>query len=336
MHITVIVCTYNRCQSLAKMLESVAASVVPASVEWEVLVVDNNSNDGTAKVVENLKQAYPGRFRYLFEPTPGKSYALNAGIANAKGEILVFVDDDVDVTPGWLHNLTASLNSGEWSGAGGRTLPAQSFTPPRWLALDGPYALGGLVCALFDFGEEAKELKQAPYGANMAFRREVFEKHGNFRTDLGPSPNKKVPRPNEDTELGRRFMNAGERLRYEPLAIVYHPVPEDRLEKKYFLDWWFDYGRAEMREIGERPRVLGIPRYFLSIPWIIVTTFSSRVLRWMATVEPSQRFFWKCWVWMTMGQMSEMPRVAHQAKDISQQRNADMGQQSKKACGAGT
>ena len=65
MNLTVIIVTYNRCQSLAKTLESVAASSLPGSVEWEVLVVDNNSTDQTRQVVEDFRFSYPGRFRYL-------------------------------------------------------------------------------------------------------------------------------------------------------------------------------------------------------------------------------------------------------------------------------
>src|SRR5215469_11293809 len=119
MNITVILCTYNRCQSLRKALESIAASRLPESIEWEVLVVNNNSKDQTREVVEEFCRAYPGRFRYLFEPKQGKSIALNTGIREAKGEVLAFMDDDVIVEPTWLRNVTAPLERGELSGVGG-------------------------------------------------------------------------------------------------------------------------------------------------------------------------------------------------------------------------
>lgn len=67
MKTTVILCTYNRCQSLARALESAAALKVPESDMWEILVVDNNSTDKTREVVESFCGQYPGRFRYLFE-----------------------------------------------------------------------------------------------------------------------------------------------------------------------------------------------------------------------------------------------------------------------------
>src|SRR5260370_27931848 len=265
MNLTVIIVTYNRCQSLAKTLESVAVSSLPTSVEWEVLVVDNNSTDHTLQVVQDFRSRYPGRFRYLREPNPGKSFGLNAGILASRGDILAFIDDDVTVESTWLQNLAAALQSGDWAGAGGRILLERNFSPPRWLSLEGPCNMGGMLAG-FDLGDKPGELQEAPYGTNMAFRKSMFEKYGLFRTDLGPSPNRQIPRPNADTEVGRSLMAACERLYYEPSAVVHHPVPQDRLTKEYFLAWWFDYGRATSRERWNRASGSGIPRYCLSIP----------------------------------------------------------------------
>ena len=80
MKITVILCTFNRCDLLANALESLARSVLPTGVDWDVLVVDNKSTDRTRDVIQSFCDRYPGRFRYLFEPQAGKSYALNSGI----------------------------------------------------------------------------------------------------------------------------------------------------------------------------------------------------------------------------------------------------------------
>ena len=143
MKISVVLCTYNRCQSLDKTLESVAASILSAETEWEVLIVDNNSNDRTKDVVESFSSRYPGRFRYLFEPRQGKSFALNAGVRESLGNVLAFLDDDVTVEPTWLGILAAPLNGNEWAGTGGRTLLERPFSPPSWLAVDGPFSMGG-------------------------------------------------------------------------------------------------------------------------------------------------------------------------------------------------
>ena len=307
MKITVILCTYNRCQSLAKALESAAALRLPVSVEWEVLVVDNNSSDQTREVVEGFCRRHGGHFRYLFERKQGKSYALNAGIREAQGNVLAFTDDDVTVEPKWLQNLTASLNDGEWVGAGGRTFPERTFSAPRWLGLEGRYALGPL--AIFDLGAEARELTEPPFGNNMAYRREVFEKYGGFRTELGPRPGSEIR--SEDTEFGQRLLSAGERLRYEPCAIVYHAVPASRIQKSYFLTWWFDKARADIREFG----VPTDTRWFVAgIPLYLFRRLAVWTLRWMCAVKPSQRFFSKRQVWCVVGTILECFRQSRAAQ----------------------
>src|ERR1700759_1575697 len=127
MHVTVVLCTYNRCDSLAKALRSVAKSVVPSSVQWEVLVVDNNSRDNTRAMVERFCLEFPGRFRYLFEPQQGKSHALNSGIGQSSGDVLAFMDDDVEVDEEWLYRLTSPLGDQRGSGSGGGILPEGGF-----------------------------------------------------------------------------------------------------------------------------------------------------------------------------------------------------------------
>jgi glycosyltransferase involved in cell wall biosynthesis len=306
--ITVVLCTYNRCHSLPKALDSVAASQLPDTVEWEVVVVDNNSTDQTREVVESFCRRYTGRFHYLYERQQGLSFARNAGVRGARGEIIAFTDDDLTVDPKWLFNLTGALDNGEWAGAGGRILPAEVFSLPRWLALDGPYGLAGPLYAGFDMGDRAHELKRPPHGACMAFRKSMFAKYGDFRTDLGASPGSALG--NEDTEFGHRLMVGGERLRYEPLAVVYHEISKKRVSKGFFLNWWFDFGRAQVREAGKRPAIWGIPRHYITIPNVILTHLPKRTLQWLVALSPQKRFYRKCMVWIVAGWLAETRRLA--------------------------
>jgi glucosyl-dolichyl phosphate glucuronosyltransferase len=289
MNVTVILCTYNRWQLLAQTLENITALTLPSFISWEVLVVDNNSNDRTCEVVERFRRDFPGRFRYLFEPRAGKSHALNSGVRSSQGEVLAFIDDDVMVDPTWLHNLILRLlTTAEWSGSGGPVVLRWSQPPPKWLAQDRPYALAPL--AGFCPHDQQTQLSEPPFGTNMAFRRSMFDKYGLFRTDLGPSPCGDIPRPNEDTEFGRRLIKGGERLRYEPSAVVYHPVSKDRLDKRYFQKWWYDKGRAEVREFGDSAPAMtfrGVPLY--TYRRLVIWT-----LRWILAVTPSSRF--DCWL----------------------------------------
>jgi len=306
MKITIILCTYNRCESLAKTLECTAALRLPESVEWEVLVVDNNSADQTRQVVGEFCRHYPGRFRYLFEPQQGLSYARNAGIRTARGDILAFTDDDAIVEPSWLWNLTSALHGGEWAGAGGRIIPVWPKPLPSWLSVGDLHSMGPFVA--FDLGKEAGPLLRPPYGANMAFRREAFEKYGDFRTDLGRSGTNLQGR--EEVEFANRLLAGGERLRYEPGAVVRHPVPQCRMEKSYVLRWWYWYGRSEVAELGPpeaRWLIRGVPLFLLRrlVRW---------TLQWMISIRAPRRFSCKRNMWYIVGTAlacyQRLPRAA--------------------------
>jgi glucosyl-dolichyl phosphate glucuronosyltransferase len=301
MKITVILCTYNRSQSLSKTLDSLAAQVMPDSIAWDVLVVDNNSSDETRVVVEHFSGNYPGRFRWVFEGQPGKSYALNAGTHAADGDILAFIDDDVLAAQNWLQELTGGLQRGECSGSGGRILADRNFQAPRWLPLHDRYGLAPL--AFFDLGGESAPLTEAPFGTNMAFTKAVFQKYGGFRTDLGPRPGSEIRA--EDTEFGSRLLAAGEALRYEARAVVFHTVPENRLRESYFLKWWFAKGQTEFRTAGTPPDI----RYSVAgIPFNLLRRFAVWVLKWLGTFNSAARFSAKVKVWTLAGQIVESYR----------------------------
>ena len=304
MKITAIVCTYNRCQSLLQTLESIAGSILPESVEWEVLVVDNNSKDQTREVAESFCQRYPGRFRYVFESQQGHTRARNRGVREARGDILAFTDDDVIVEPTWLENLTNPLKNGQWSGAGGRILLAD-FQKPSWLAINGSHSLAASLAG-FDLGDQPLSLDRSPFGASMAFKKSVFEKFGGFRTDLGRLGTNLIG--NDDTEFCTRIMGGGEKILYVPSAVVYHAVGESRLTKDYFLTYHFDYGRALIREKGDRKPVGFIPRSFISFSNRLLNTLPRRVWWWLRESDPQKRFFNKCHVWTTAGEIVEIFR----------------------------
>src|SRR5216683_1570019 len=100
MFITVGICTFNRVESLRRALGSLVAMRVPSDLAWEIVIVNNNSTDRTDDIISE----YVGRLpvRREFEPRPGKSNALNRAIDVAKGDYIVWIDDDVLVDAGWL------------------------------------------------------------------------------------------------------------------------------------------------------------------------------------------------------------------------------------------
>jgi glycosyltransferase involved in cell wall biosynthesis len=318
MKISVILCTYNRARSLPKALESVALSKVPDFVDWEVLIVDNNSSDRTRQVAEEYRHRFPSRFRYIFESRQGKSMALNTGIHASNAEILAFMDDDVEVDHAWLYSLTKPLINGTWSGVGGRILSEPGFVPPKWMETTSRYALAPL--AVFDRGTEAGELSEAPFGTNMAFRKEMFSKHGGFRTDLGPQPGSEIR--SEDTEFGERLLVRGERFFYEPSALVYHSVPRERIRKPYFLTWWYDKARAETRQGG-------IPRdtkwYIFGVPLYLFRRLCVWTFLWWFAFNPGKRFSCKLNVWRIAGVVKECHALSAQGLRDKNRVTQDIG-----------
>jgi glycosyltransferase involved in cell wall biosynthesis len=137
MDATVLIATYNRSALLDETLAWLARMRVSPTLTWDVIVVDNNSSDHTRAVVERHIPGFPVRLRYLFEATQGRSSALNAGIAQSAGAVLVFTDDDVRVADGWLDAATGPLLGGDSAIAysGGQVRPIWGAEPPSWLDL---------------------------------------------------------------------------------------------------------------------------------------------------------------------------------------------------------
>jgi glycosyltransferase involved in cell wall biosynthesis len=302
MDVSVIICTWNRSKMLAVALTSLEACIVPPAVEWEVLVVDNNSTDDTRSICESFVEKKPGRFRYLFEAKQGKTFALNAGIQHARGEILALTDDDVTVDPLWVAQVYEMFQRYDCAAVGGRIIPVWKCEKPSWIEFDGPFrhpAYGGIVN--FDKGDAPCLLTATAVGANMGLRRTIFEKYGAYRTDLNST--KDLLR-GEDTEYCLRLLHAEERLMYAPQAIVYHPVEEYRTKRSYIQSMAFHYGRWTVRIDGVPESTkcyFGVPRYLFPI--------AAKFLgKWLAAFRVKRRFFWKLEFFQTLGQMIESKR----------------------------
>lgn len=271
---------------------------MPAGRSHEVIVVDNNSSDGTRAVAESFSLECPDVFQYVFESRQGKSFALNTGIGVARGHIIAFTDDDVSLDGRWLSEMISVFESCDCAGIGGRILAVWNMATPNWFAEDGPYKLGGAIVKL-DLGDEVCDLDKPAYGANMAFRRQIFEKYGFFREDLGPNPKNLIR--NEDSEFCRRVIYGGEKFIYAPSVIVYHPVEKHRAKKEYFEAWQFNYGRALVRINGNPPSAtcyFGIPRYFFKN--LLVAS-----LKWALSFNAKRRFYYKLQAFEVAGQIAE-------------------------------
>lgn len=220
MDISVIVPTYNNAAMLASTLA--AFEEVCLSMAAEFIVVDNNSRDDTALVVESYASRLP--VRYTFEPHQGVSAAKNRGIRMAKGALLIFTDDDVRPGPAWLTTYLTAYRKNPYGFIWGGPVVSefQGPTPDQRLLRLAPYSVKGL-----DLGGCERVLGEHEWfiGANWGCAAEAMSRAGPFNEAIGPYPGARVVLIGEETEMQRRFRAAGYKAMYLPGTTLRHVVP---------------------------------------------------------------------------------------------------------------
>jgi len=256
MHASVVVCTYNRAESLRDTLRALRALQPAPDRAWEVLVVDNNSKDHTRAVVEDAQRDWP-LLRYAFEGEQGLSHARNRGIASARGEVVLFTDDDVLPEPDWLETTLAGLETYGCDACGGYIAPIWESPPPSWLTERFYGFLAIRTDSTTDY--PISDYSRAPYGANMAFRRTVFARVGPFDTSRGRKGH--ILAGGEDIEMFERLLGAGMKAQFLGRSRVHHKVESYRLRRMYFLRWRFQASQ----HIALQQGVSGVRR-FMNVP----------------------------------------------------------------------
>jgi glycosyltransferase involved in cell wall biosynthesis len=260
MDISVIICTYNRSDSLRRTLEWIRLMEVPPGIRWELLVVDNNSKDDTREVVESFRRDGGIDCTYLLERNQGLSFARNNGIRNAKGGIIAFTDDDVLVDRHWIGNLRDAFeNHRDAACIGGKILPRWEKPCPPWLK---GRLLEYLACC--DHGDETLRMSEPRLGgANLAIRSHMVVKYGLFDTRLGHIGGKLYG--GEECQYLSRMLEAGECLMYCPEVLVHHCIPASRISKAYFRKWKSDKGELYGLQMGAYAgrNLFGVPLIFI-------------------------------------------------------------------------
>jgi len=267
MDFTVIICTYNRCGNLPMCIDALSAQNDANEFEWEVLIVDNNSSDKTKEAVHRLAEKSSINIRYAFEPEQGLNYARNRGIEESDSRYFAYIDDDITVSPDWLHSLYTTLVDNNADAAGGRIHLDPDISLPAWIS-SNPEMYGFLGHQ--DFGDEAIRLdgiNRYPFGGNMAFERRVPERIGYFNTQVGrkgEGRKKGELFKGAETDYFHRLNAAGDaRIYYSPNAIVYHHILAHQLEKQYFLTIHRNAGyQKAFHDTGEYGRLfMGVPLF---------------------------------------------------------------------------
>jgi glycosyltransferase involved in cell wall biosynthesis len=236
---------------------------LPEHLPWEIILVDNNSSDATRETCAQFEKILP--LRYVFESRQGLSCARNRGVREARGQLFLFTDDDVTVDPRWVASyLEGAESQPDADFFGGKIIPVWEKKPPAWLAMHSENRLVG-ISMCFSKGETPRFLERAEtpfFGANMGFRRAVFQDGFFFREDLGRKGCNCISY--EEAEFMQRLLARGCRGFYLPAAIIYHHNDPARMTEGYLRSFFYGAGVSEARagqiKTGEHDW-LGAPRW---------------------------------------------------------------------------
>ena len=244
--LTVALCTHNHAGRLVRTLQDLQV-LKPIASGWEFLVIDNGSTDATPTLLaEKSWQLRDIETRVLREERLGLSNARNRALGEARGEYILFMDDDETPDPSWLIAYERAILDHRPDALGGRIeVLFEDGARPAWLQDDLLGFLGKL-----DHGEP-KWLKEATtpiFGGNFAFRQTIFDRIGNFDKGLGRQGTLNIG--GEDTEMYQRLLAHGHRVRWVPEAIIHHRIQSTKLQRRYFLDLHYREGFAEGARAG--------------------------------------------------------------------------------------
>ncbi|MBV9211685.1 MAG: glycosyltransferase family 2 protein [Acidobacteria bacterium] len=259
MNITVAICTWNRCALLKETLERVARLRIPTDIEWELLVVNNNSTDATAETLAAFTSRLP--LRTVFESEPGLSNARNRAVSEARGEYILWTDDDVLVDEQWLAAYAEAFKS--WPDAavfGGNIEPWFEGEPPVWLPR--VWARVASAYASRDLGDESIALSTEviPFGANFAVRAREQREYL-YDPRLGVRPDNIMG--GEETTVIRKMLSDGLTGRWVPQARVRHYIPRARQSIEYLRKYFKGYGEYCARQDADNKdaKLFGRPRW---------------------------------------------------------------------------
>jgi glycosyltransferase involved in cell wall biosynthesis len=296
---SIIVCTALRINLLRKCLESLLSQTISSSA-FEIIVINNVVEDEPEidTVIRQIDTEH--RISVATERIEGLSPARNHGIALAKGDILVFIDDDAVANPGWLEEISrVYVDHPESAAVGGKIELFWESARPDWLHPDLHAYLGEL-----DYGNGILQIKkeQRLGGGNFSIRRCWLEKCGGFLMQLGR--NRKSLLSGEEVELLLRVQANGGKCYYTSDALVYHPAAASRLTKNYFRwrTYWGARSTARIDKIhapGEimknlTSKLIRIPYHLLHSAWFGCTQRSAL------------SFLWETYVWSTSGYFVEV------------------------------
>ena len=254
---SVAICTANRCARLAETLAALLPLVDARA--GEVVVVDNGSSDDTPRLLAEIVAGHPATVRAVREERSGLSAARNRALREARGDLLLFLDDDALPAPGWLEAYAAAFREPRVAAAGGPVEPIFDGPLPDWIdSRFLPYL------SAWERGTRVIPLRynELPRGTNMAFRRASFAEYGDFSEQLGRKG--ESLRSCEEIEFCLRLERGGAEILYVPEARVRHHVGTQRLTDAWmrarFAAQGFSEAILDWRHAGARGLRVGLRR----------------------------------------------------------------------------
>jgi glycosyltransferase involved in cell wall biosynthesis len=277
--LSVIVCTYNNAELLMDCLSRFVQPSKPQEASFEVIVVDNNSKDETNRIVDCYIQSNTiPNLRYIFEPQPGLTNARLAGVRNATGSWIAFIDDDIRIQPDWIESALQFIKTHPKAGAIGGRIELQYLEPPTAAALKCEAAL----CKVDGGGQAFKSQQgnRAPLvGAAILFRQQALEETGWLSKRYLSDRTGKSLSSGGDTEMIMRVSNQGWEVWYVPTLCATHLIPPKRTTIAYLCQLHRGLARssAQLRAIGLGRQLspqLQIEFFWESFSYAVRRTFS--------------------------------------------------------------
>ena len=289
--LSIVICTWNRAESLRVTLGSLNEQLPCDSHSIEVLVIDNNSSDHTKQVVDEALGTWRfGTLRYAFESRQGKQFALNHGINLCTYDVIAFTDDDIIFINDWARIIIQIFTVSPVELVGGKTLLTwPTLGTPNWYHPSMSSILAGV-----DLGDEKMKppsMAYAPAGSNMIVRHSLFDRIGGFS---------ETHYRHMDFEFGMRSQRKKALISYEPSLVVFAPVDAACLTKRYFRRWSFKAGIARDDSPVTESVLLAVPRWVYrqivqDIAYLVFSLF---------TASKSDRFYRELQLYRGVGKIA--------------------------------
>lgn len=278
--LSIVVCTFNRIKDLTDTLDSLL-NQKECPYEYKIIVVDNDSSDNTAEIVNDYIYKYGRHVRYVLETRRGVSFARNRGISESEGNIIAFADDDCIVDDRWINNIMQTFKKYKVDCVGGKILPLWGGTKPEWLVEQ----LYGRL-ALNDYGNDPITITKengSVFTANAAFSKHLFDLYGGFQQNIIRG---------EDSAYIDMLLTHNIDIIHQPDIVVHHKIPKERLTKQYFIKWHRESGLACADTISyEKVKniLFGIPRYRIRKSIVTLMSYIYSLL-----FKKKEAFYYRC------------------------------------------